>query len=58
MKNLLLAALATVALGSAASAGSITFSLPNLSYPPSSDVTVAKDCMPDSNTINACIPQG
>ncbi|MCF2871713.1 hypothetical protein L0664_11605 [Octadecabacter sp. G9-8] len=58
MKNLFLAALTTVALGSAAHAGSITFSIPNLTFPPTSDVTVGKDCLPQTATPATCLPQG
>ena len=58
MKNLILASLTTLALASAASAGSITFSIPNLSFPPTQDVTVAKDCLPNSAATDVCLPQG
>ena len=58
MKNLVLAALTTAALASSASAGGISFSLPNLSFPPAQDVTVEKDCLPNTAATDACLPQG
>lgn len=57
MKNLLLATLTTLALGTAASAGGITFSLPNLTFPSSDTVVVTKDCLTQTAPTGACIPQ-
>jgi hypothetical protein len=58
MKNLLLVALTTAALATSATAGSITFSIPNLTFPSTQDVTVAKDYLAGLDATAACLPQG
>ncbi|MCF2905846.1 hypothetical protein L0666_12680 [Octadecabacter sp. CECT 8868] len=52
MKNLILTATAGIFLASAASAGGMSFSLPNLWFPPADDVTVTKDALSvDATTV-------
>lgn len=57
MKNIALAALTSVIFASTASAGGISFSLPNLTFPPASESTVTQDCQSFDVTENACIKQ-
>ena len=57
MKHFVLTAIASVFLASSATAGGISFSLPNLTFPPVSETTVAKGCQSVDVTTNACIEQ-
>jgi len=57
MKRIVLAAAATVMLATMAGASSITFSIPNLTFPPSPDVTVTKDCVTPEATSGVCLTQ-
>lgn len=57
MKRIALIATTSLMFATAASAGGITFSLPNLSFPTAADATVAKDCMPQGVTLGLCTPQ-
>ena len=54
MKTLLMITATTLFLATSSSAGSITFSIPNLWFPPSDDTTVAKDCLPSGATTVQC----
>jgi hypothetical protein len=44
-------------LASSASAGGISFSLPNLTFPPVSETTVTKDCQSFDVTDSVCAEQ-
>ena len=57
MKNIALAALTSVLLASSATAGGITFSLPNLTFPPVPETTVTKDCQSFDVTNGVCSEQ-
>jgi hypothetical protein len=57
MKNLILAALTTLALTSTAGASGFAFTFSNLTYPPVEDVTVAKDCLAGTTTPTTCLPR-
>ena len=57
MKRIALAAVTAALLATSATAGGITFSLPNLTFPPASDTTVMKDCLVTDATTVDCIPQ-
>ncbi|AKS44676.1 hypothetical protein SAMN05444287_2410 [Octadecabacter temperatus] len=57
MKNVALSALVSVMLASSAAAGGISFSLPNLTFPPVSETTVSKDCQSFDVTNDACSEQ-
>jgi hypothetical protein len=45
----------TLMLATSATAGSFSFSLPNLSFPPTADVTASKDCVAPAETTGLCI---
>lgn len=57
MKNIALAALTSVLLASSAAAGGISFSLPNLTFPPAPETTVTQDCQSFDVTESACTEQ-
>lgn len=57
MKRIALMTATTLMLATSASAGGFAFSLPNLSFPPASDVTVGKDCLPTNTTSGVCVLQ-
>lgn len=57
MKNLFAATLATLVLSTAATAGGVSFSLPNLSFPAEEIVTVGKDCLAPNATSTGCMTQ-
>ncbi|SMX40044.1 hypothetical protein [Octadecabacter ascidiaceicola] len=57
MKNVTLAAVTSVLLASSASAGGISFSLPNLTFPPVSEPVVTQDCQSFDTSQNVCIDQ-
>lgn len=57
MKRLVLAAATVLALASSASAGGMAFSLPNLWFPSSDDVTVSKSCLSSDAASTVCAPQ-
>lgn len=58
MTRTALAALAAIFLASSASAGSITFSIPNLWFPPSDDTTVTRLCTDFDATSEVCDEEG
>lgn len=59
MKLTLIAAVTTIMLGTSASAVQITFSLPNLTFPPSDGATVTKDaCTAPGVADGLCAPEG
>ncbi|WP_187292536.1 hypothetical protein [Octadecabacter antarcticus] len=57
MKRIALITATTLMLATSATAGGITFSLPNLSFPPTADVTVNKDCLSPDAATGLCIVQ-
>ena len=57
MKNITVAAITSVLLASSAAAGGISFSLPNLTFPPESESTVTKGCQSFDVTETACTEQ-
>lgn len=57
MKRIAFAAATSVMIATSATAGSFSFSLPNLDFAPTNDVTVAKDCLPTTGAIAVCTPQ-
>ena len=57
MKHIAFITATSLLLASAATAGGISFSLPNLTFPTAADVTVAKDCIATNATADVCIPQ-
>ena len=58
MNRILLAAATTVLLATSAGAGQITFSLPNLTFPPHDGATVTKSCLESGAMAGLCAPQG
>lgn len=57
MKHLIIAALTAATLTTSTSAGGITVTLPNLTFPPSQDITIAKPCLPDAAATGHCSPR-
>ena len=57
MKNLMMITATSLLLATSASAGSITFSIPNLWFPPVDDTTVSKDSLTSDTTSVLAIPQ-
>ncbi len=57
MKRIALVTATTLMLATSATAGGITFSLPNLWFPPASDITVNKDCASVDALTGLCIAQ-
>ena len=57
MKTLVSAAALGLLFASSAAAGSITFSLPNLQFPPADAETVTQDCQSFDATSDTCIAQ-
>ncbi len=57
MNRIFLAATTTVLFASAATASSITFSFPDLTFPPAPDTTVTQDCQSFSATAQTCTDQ-
>jgi len=54
MKRIALAAAASLMLATSATAGGIAFSFPTLTFAPTSDVTVSKDCLTTNITATTC----
>ncbi len=55
MKTLASAAAVSLLFASTAAAGGITFSLPNLHFPPADAETVTQDCQSFDATSDTCI---
>lgn len=54
MKSIVLATATTLIIATSASASGMTFSLPNLTFPPADTVTVTKDCLSLDTTAPTC----
>lgn len=58
MTRLFAAAITAVLLGTSAGAGQITFSLPNLTFPPDKGVHVTRNCLAIGVMTGLCDPKG
>jgi len=54
MKSIVTAMTFSLMIASSAAAGSITFYIPNLHFPPKSPDTVTQDCMTFDTTEDTC----